>query len=163
MSDAAAAPDAKPVVVPKGNKPSPVVLLLCALNLGATGFVAFKVLKISHLAAGGAAEAHEAPAAVKPLVAFDPFVVNLNEPGSNRYLKTSFEFELNNEKAVEELNHNKRAIRDEVLRYLSGLGVNATIGADGKAKIQDDIVARVDKVLGGGRVSHLYFSDFVVQ
>jgi|GEM_PF-2914498 len=159
MSDPAPPPDPKAAAA-KPGKPSPIVMALCVLNLAATGFVAMKVIKITHLAAG---EVHEAPPAVKPSVAFDPFVVNLNEPGSNRYLKTSFEVELTSDHALEEMNTNKRAVRDEILRYLSGLGVSATIGADGKAKIQEDIVARVDKVLGGGRVNHLYFSDFVVQ
>ena len=90
-------------------------------------------------------------------------MVNLNEAGSSRYLKAQFELEMTGGTAVDELGESKREVRDEVLRYLSGLAVADTLGEEGKAKIQAEIVARVDKLLGGGRVRRLFFIDFVVQ
>ncbi len=162
--------DAKPAEAPPaakkagGGGPMPLIgVVLTVLNLGATGFVATKVLKLGHMSAGPTAQAEPSPPPNLPSAAFEPFVVNLNEPGSNRYLKTSFEVELGNEKAVETINHEKKALRDDILRYLSGLTVAETMGEAGKDKIQEQIIARVDKAVGAGGVRHLYFTDFVIQ
>ena len=149
------------------SKLTPVLLVLCMGNLGATGFVAMKVTKIKAVAAeGGAAHGSEGGAVGKnsPTVPFDPpFVVNLNEPNSTRYLKVAFELELAHAGAVEELDRSKKAVRDEVLRYLSGLAVADTMGEAGKSKIQNEILARIDHSLGGGKARRLFYTEFVVQ
>jgi flagellar basal body-associated protein FliL len=94
----------------------------------------------------------------------DPFVVNLNEATSSRFLKAGFELEVVDESTVKALENNKRAVRDEVLRYLSGLTVADTLGEDNKAKIGETLVARIDKTLGGhNMVKKMYFSEFMVQ
>jgi flagellar FliL protein len=99
-----------------------------------------------------------------PTVALDTFVVNLNEPGSTRYLKTSFEIEVRDANVATDLTNLKRIVRDELLGYLSSLNVAATLGEAGKAKIREQILATTDKILGGGgRARRVYFIDFVVQ
>ncbi len=98
-----------------------------------------------------------------PTAVLDAFVVNLNEPGSTRYLKTSLELQLANAKVAEALTRQKPAIRDELLRYLSSLSVEETQGEASKAKMQAEMLARVDRLLGQGRVKKLYFNEFVVQ
>ena len=98
-----------------------------------------------------------------PVATLEPFVVNLNEEGSTRFLKATFEVELTSNHAVDEIANNKRVVRDEVLRYLSGLAVGDTLGEAGKNKIRDEVTFRIDKALGGGRVRRTFFTDFVVQ
>ena len=99
-----------------------------------------------------------------PVVALDPFVLNLNDEGpQSRYLKATFEIELDNEKAKVEFEKGKRAVRDELLRYLSGLTAAQTLGESNKEKIQQAILARVEKQLGPGRARRVFISDFVVQ
>jgi flagellar basal body-associated protein FliL len=142
-----------------------LVIGLLVLNLGGTGFVAYKTLEPQVAHAAGA-EKDAAPAKPKPgpVVSLDPFVVNLNEEGSSRFLKASFELEVADGAAAKTMEQQKRAIRDEVLRYLSGLTVAETLGESNKAKIQEGLIARIDKQLGGGgRVRHMYFSEFMVQ
>jgi flagellar protein FliL len=142
---------------------SPVILGLLVLNLGGTGFVAFKTLQPQVAHAAAAKPAHE-EAKPGPVITLDPFVVNLNEEGSSRFLKVSLELEVTDAKAAKELETQKRAVRDEVLRYLSGLTVADTLGETNKAKIQAGLIARIDKPLGGkGSVRHMYFSEFMVQ
>ena len=111
-------------------------------------------------AAGGG---HNEGSGAGPVTPLDPFVVNLNEPGTTRFLKASFEVELTSPHAVEELDKSKRVVRDEVLRYLSGLTYADTLGEEGKARIRDEVTFRVDKSLGGGRVKRTFFTEFVVQ
>jgi flagellar FliL protein len=97
------------------------------------------------------------------VVSVEPFVVNLRDEGVSRYLKTSFELEVADKETSDRIEKTKRAVRDEVLRFLSGLTVAETLGEDGKQRIQDGIVARLDKQLGAGKVKKLYFLEFVIQ
>jgi flagellar FliL protein len=150
----------------KGSKLVPLLLLV---NLGGTGYVVFQGMQQAQAAhAAGEAKAEEGHSKDKkdevgPVTPLDPFVINLNEPEATRYLKASFELEVTDAAVVAELERLKRPVRDEVLRYLSSLSVADTQGEDGKAKIQKEVVARIDLLLGGGKVRRLYFVDFVVQ
>lgn len=163
-------PEAKKEAAPGGggaSKAPLIAIVVSVLNLGATGFVANKVV---HAAAHPPAEAaggdhgKPVPAPINhPTVQFEAFVVNLNEPGANRYLKASFDCEVENDKVVEELNFKKKVIRDDVLRFLSSLPVSATQGEAGKTKIGEEILARVNRVIGADKARHVYFNDFVIQ
>src|SRR5438067_533510 len=119
QATAAAAPAAS------GGRSALLPIILGVLNLGTTGFIALRILHAPLPGVAAEAAASKEPKAKEegPVVTVDPFVVNLNEPGSNRYLKISFELELANAKALEEFNRVKRGLRDDVLRYLSGLSV----------------------------------------
>jgi flagellar FliL protein len=146
-----------------------VAIAIGVLNLGGTGFLAFQQLRADK--ARPAAEAAEAKpdkekhaaAQVMPAVTFDPFVVNLNEPGSNRYLKATVEVEVEDQKAAEDLKGAKRAVRDDLLRYLSSLAVADTQGETAKQKMEQQMLARIDKQLGGEKAHRLFFTEFMVQ
>jgi flagellar basal body-associated protein FliL len=138
-----------------------VLLVLCLGNLGAVGFVAMKVMALK---SATAAADHGPPPKDAPTVLMDPpFVVNLNEPNSTRYLKVGFELELSGAAVVEELARVKKVVRDEVLRYLSSLSVADTMGEENKTRIQNEIMKRIEHVLGGGKARRLYYTEFVVQ
>jgi flagellar FliL protein len=163
MSDEARQEEAKPAA-PKTSKLPLVALLVGVLNLGGVGFLSLRMLKLEHAVPARSAHAEPAAHAGPPAtVTFDPFIVNLNEPSASRYLKTSFEIEVEGDRIVEDLNRNKRVVRDEFLRYLSSLGVPETQGEESKKKIQEQLIARADRILGAGRVKSLYFTEFVVQ
>ncbi len=152
----------------KAPGPPKIVLILLVLNLGATGFLTFKnVTAAPHAVAGKKSDAHDVKSGKPkpgPMVTMDPFVVNLNEPTSSRFLKAAFELEVADAATVKALEDEKRAVRDEVLRYLSGLTVEQTLGEENKTKIQESLIARIDKRLGGGgKVRRMYFSEFMVQ
>jgi flagellar basal body-associated protein FliL len=153
----------KPAKKKGGGGGSLVPMLLGVLNLGVSGFLLFKTMTHKPPEAPppppGAAIA-EAPG---PVVALDPFVLNLSDEPQSRYLKATFEIELDNEKAKADFEKGKRAVRDELLRYLSGLSAAQTLGEANKEKIQEQILARVEKQLGPGRARRVFISDFVVQ
>jgi flagellar basal body-associated protein FliL len=169
MSDQAEAP-AKPAGPPK-QKPSLLILVLLVANIAATGYGVFLTMQ------GGEAAAHAAPAEqdakkaepekpkneVGPVTPLDPFIVNLNEPDASRYLKATFELEVASVEVIAHLEKLKRPVRDEVLRYLSSLSVADTQGEAGKANIQKEVVARIDRQLGGKSVRRLFIVEFMVQ
>jgi flagellar FliL protein len=145
-------------------KPSKAMLGLLVLNLGATGFVVFKLLT----AQPAEAAPHAAPVAgasaevTGPVVAFDPFVVNLDEPGTSRYLKVTLQMELM-PGAEEALTKSKELVRDTILSHLSGLHVRDTLGAEAKDRIRGDLLAKLTKLMGAEKLRRLFFQEFVVQ
>lgn len=166
MSDAAPEPEAP--AGPPAPKPPMVVVALLAVNLLLTAaglFMAVKKGQPAHAAAGGHAAAAGPPLreVTGPLITLDPFVVNLNEPGSSRYLKVQVRVEVTNSAAAKLFEKSKTLIRDQLLRYLSGLTVADTQGPENKDKIRDEMVARVAEVIGEDRVRRTIFAEFVVQ
>jgi flagellar FliL protein len=151
---------------PPAASSSKAVLGLLVMNLGVTAFVAFKLLT-AHPAEAAPAPAHPvevgSPNEVTgPVVALDPFVVNLDEPGQSRYLKVTLQVEVA-PKSEEALAKSKELIRDTVLSYFSGLHVKDTLGAEAKEKIRTDLLAKMTKMIGPDRVRRLFFQDFMVQ
>ncbi len=165
MSDEPAVPaDAKPAK-PAGPKTSKALLALMVLNLGGTGFMTFKILTAAPAAAAAATKEAEAPVAVVtgPVTSFTPFVVNLDEPGTARYLKVTLQLELADAEANELFEKSKDIVRDAVLSYLSGLHVKDTLGTEAKDKLRVEIMSRAEKVLGAKKVRRVFFQEFVVQ
>jgi flagellar FliL protein len=157
-------PAAKPAL-PPAAKPSKGVLGLLVLNLGGTGFVAFKLLTAqpAEAAPPHPAAAESGSTVTGPVVALDPFVVNLDEPGTSRYLKVTLEMEMIPAEGEILVTKSKQLIRDAILSHLSGLHVKDTLGAEAKEKIRGDLLAKVTKLLGPEKVRRLFFQDFVVQ
>ncbi|TMQ21114.1 MAG: flagellar basal body-associated FliL family protein [Deltaproteobacteria bacterium] len=151
---------------PPAAKSSKAVLGLLVTNLVATGFVVFKLLTAAP-AEAAAHPAHPTPKEATaeitgPVVPLEPFVVNLDEPGTSRYLKLTLQVEVA-PKAEEALVKSKELVRDTVLSYLSGLHVKDTLGAEAKDKIRKDLMARLGKLLGPDKIRRMFFADFVIQ
>lgn len=142
-------------------KPSKLPMLLALVNILATGAVGYLVFS----SAGPAPEEPEVidPSIPPTAVPLDPFVVNLNEPKSSRYLKATIEVEVHGEERVALIETKKRAIRADLLRYLSGLKVEDTTGEEKKLKIRDELIARVEKQTGANTLAGLYLTEFVIQ
>lgn len=166
MSDAPP-PEAKKEEKPKSGKGSKLLPALVVMNLGGTGFTAFKVMTAQP--AHAAEPAHEPPKApltnevVGPVMAMDPFVVNLDEPGTSRYLKLTIQFELISVEAEAVITKSKQVIRDAVLSHLSGLKHADTLGAKAKESLRTAIMEKVEKCVGPNQVRRMFFQEFVVQ
>lgn len=163
MSDAPPKPDTP--APPSGSKPSKLILILLVLNLGASGFGTFKLVTAKHEAP---APAHETPPpitseVVGPVVAMDPFVVNLDEPGTSRYLKMTIQLELINAEAEATITKSKQLLRDTILSHLSGLKLADTLGTAAKDKLRTEMMEKFEKILGPNKVRRLFFQEFVVQ
>lgn len=164
MSDKPEEPAAPKPEKPAGAKPSKALLAMLFMNLGATGFIAFKI--VTTPVAGAAPHevvVKEAGAEVSgPVTELEPFVVNLDEPTS-RYLKISLQLELSNHEAKEKFEKAKQLVRDAILSHLSGLHVKDTLGAEAKDKLRTDLKDKAQKLLGEGSVKRVFFQEFVVQ
>jgi flagellar protein FliL len=162
MSDAPPKPETP--AAPGGKvKPSKLILGLLVLNLGATGFATFKILT----AKPAQAAKHEAPppptSEVGPTLSLDPFVVNLDESGQSRYLKVTMMLEVSSKDVIGKITKGQQLIRDAILSHLSGLKLSDTLGVAAKEKLRNDVIAKIDAILGPGKVRRVFFQEFVVQ
>lgn len=162
MSDAPPKPETPPAGA--ASKPPKLILALLVLNLGGTGFATFKILTAKPAAA---AAHHEAPAPltseVGPTHALDPFVVNLDEAGQSRYLKVTMNLEVADKSVIGKIQKSQQLIRDAILSHLSGLKLADTLGVAAKEKLRTDVIAKIDGILGAGKVRRVFFQEFVVQ
>jgi len=166
MSDDDEDPAPEKVAGPPAPKPPKVVLGLLAANLALSAFILVKTLGAHPVPHVEAAHAESGPTSRElkgELVALDPFVVNLDEPGSPRYLKITVQAEVREGGDVKIFEKNKLIIHDDVLGYLSGLHVAETLGAASKDHIRTELAERIGKVIGEGRVRRIVFTEFVVQ
>ena len=159
MSDAPPKPE-----TPK-TKPSKLVLALLVLNLGATGFVTFKIITTTpHAAAAATPPAPALPGSeVGPVHSLDPFVVNLDETGQSRYLKVTMQLELTSKDVVSKITKSQQVIRDAILSHLSGLKLADTLGVAAKDKLRGEVMGKLEAILGPGKIRRLFFQEFVVQ
>jgi len=160
---AAEAAHAKPKAAGGTSK---AVMALLVLNLAASGFGVFKIMTTKHTAEAAPVKKEEPEHTLEvtgPIVSYDPFVVNLDEPGTARYLKVTIQLELADHKAEETFEKSKQPIRDAILSHLSGLHIKDTLGATAKEGIRTDLAAKIEKVVGPGKMKRLFFSEFVLQ
>ena len=141
-------------------KASKLPLIIGLVNVLATGGVGAVVFLNAGASTGEEAIAPDAPTLA---VKFEPFVVNLNETNSTRYLKATVQLEMRGEDAQEKFDSLKLKVRDQLLRYLSGLSIAETLGEENKTVIHDELLTRVHEHFGEDRIAGLYFSEFVVQ
>ncbi len=116
-------------------------------------------------AAGGhgapAAGAAAGPAAnIFPL---EPFIVNIYDGQELRYLKVKIELEMVGPAIKTEIEARLAPIRDAVLILLSAKTLQDIQDVQGKNTLKDEILAAINKNIPPGKISKVYFTDFVVQ
>jgi flagellar FliL protein len=159
-----------------GGKLVPILIAANMLMVVGLGVIFFLVGRSGAAGgAGGGGDAHAAQDASghgdektgehkpQPSLPFEPFIVNLNEPGGTRYLKATMELQFEEDGAVSEVKSRTSEIRDLVISYLSGLTLVDTQGAAGKKAIRDEIVRRLNDQLQTGRIRNVFFTDFIIQ
>ena len=164
MSDAPEEPKADDK--PAGGKSSKLVPILLVLNLGVSGFGTFKLVTAKPAAAAPAEHEESAPTTSEvtgPVIALEPFVVNLDEAGTSRYIKVTLQVELVGKDDEHVLEKSKLAIRDMILSHLSGLKLADTMGASAKDKLRSDLMGKLVEIIGEHHVRRLFFQEFVVQ
>lgn len=115
-------------------------------------------------AAGGAAPAAGgAPAAASTVFSLEPFIVNIYDGQEMRYLKVKVEMEMASPAIKPELEGRLAAIRDAVLVLLTTKTLQDVQDVQGKNQLREEILAAVSKIVAQGKVTKVYFTDFVVQ
>ena len=93
----------------------------------------------------------------------DPFVVNLNEAGGKRYLKSKIEIEFVGDNVRIEMTNRLPQLRDLILLHLSSKTLDEIRSVDGKIELKNALIKRINQVLKQGKIRNLYFTQFVIQ
>ncbi len=92
-----------------------------------------------------------------------PFVVNLQDNIGTRYLKLTMQLELEDSEAETELKAQLPRIRDALIILLSSKNYSEIGVVEGKYRLRDEIVKRVNRLLKDSSIKGAYFTDFVIQ
>ncbi|MBM4265677.1 MAG: flagellar basal body-associated FliL family protein [Deltaproteobacteria bacterium] len=180
MATAAESVDGVEVAAPESKKSKKSLLLLLLLLLllvvvGA-GAAAWFLGLIPHGQAGEAAPEHAAPEAaaasdhgakpthgpdVGPMRALEPFVANLADRES-RYLKITLQVEF---AASEPPAFDARMpqVRDVILTLITSKTFADIRTPEGKERMREEVIDRINHVVGQSTVKSIYFTDFIVQ
>ena len=149
----------------------PLIILVVLVVLGVAALVALPKLtsskgKDTATPAEPSAKSDEASAESKGLgVLFplDPFIINLLDPAGKRYLKVRIELELSSKDLEAQVKERMPQIKDGLLILLSSKTYEEIETVEGKLRLRQEIVARINSFLTSGRVQNIYFTEFVVQ
>jgi len=143
-----------------------VVLLL--LGLGGGAFIAMQ-MSDSGSAAGeeekaedGKAEGEESAANPPALFNLGLFTINLRGTGGGRVLRMEVQVQAD-AGVVETLEERKPEFRHSIITMVSDYSYNDLEGRDGKVRLADELLARLNRHMETGRINRLYFVQFVIQ
>jgi len=114
---------------------------------------------------GGHGEAAKAPEA-RGVVSLEPFIVNLADAEGDRYIKCTMRIVLDSREAAEAVRADELSvtkIRDRMLTLLSSKSYGQVASAEGKETLRQEIQKQIDPVLATGKVSEVYYTEFIVQ
>ncbi|MDQ5985849.1 MAG: hypothetical protein CSYNP_01566 [Syntrophus sp. SKADARSKE-3] len=101
--------------------------------------------------------------AIGPTWAMEPLIINLADNNGERYLKLVMSFELTSAEAAKELDIVKPKLRDGIVDLLSNKSYKDLADNIGKQKLRDDIMLRGNSILLQGKITKVYFTEFVIQ
>jgi len=100
---------------------------------------------------------------IGPIMTLDAFVVNLAGSRGERYLKTTLSVELRNEKALEAVTPLTACMRDAIIGVLSSQTMDDLETPGAKDALKQQIVTKLNEVIGSPLVVNVYYQDFVMQ
>lgn len=151
-----------------------LVILILLIVLGVGGLIAWK----KYIAPAIGMAPHEGGAVAKkdkkeegdtggttlgPMLPLEPFIVNLAEPGGKRFIKVTMEMELGSKELDAEFKNKIPQFKDHIITVLSSKTMDEVITAEGKFKLKEEIMARINQNLKTGVVKNVFFTEFVVQ
>ena len=105
-----------------------------------------------------------APVKVGPtIVDLDPFLVNLADTAETRFAKITIKIESRSPDFSQTMDDHLPQVRDSLLLLISSKRYSDIRTVEGKLELRDNIVERVNAIVGEGKATAAYFTDFVVQ
>ncbi len=98
-----------------------------------------------------------------PVMELEPFLLNLADRDELRFLKVSIKLELDRPEEKTDYTIKVPAIRDVLLVLLSSKESQILRTTNGKRRMREEIMTRVNGVMNKGKVSNVFFTDFIIQ
>ncbi|MDX8405939.1 MAG: flagellar basal body-associated FliL family protein [Mariprofundus sp.] len=150
-------------------------LVLLVLVLAVGGFVAWKLLSMEQPAAvddkaavtqtddTAIPEAEEENTGPPIMMSIDDITVNLADTDQSRFLRTKIKLEVRSEEAQTKVTENMVKVNDMIITLLASKKFSDIRTPQGKYALKEDLVYRLNRIIGGKPIKSLYFSDFVSQ
>ena len=97
------------------------------------------------------------------IYSMEPFLVNLADTDVARYLKVRIDLESTAQKPSEEYGKRLPQLRDAILTVLSNKRYPEIFDSEGKNKLKEEIISKLNQALSQFKVRTIYFTEFVVQ
>ena len=146
-----------------------VVLAAVLVLLGGGGAGAFFMLRkpvTPEAAAAAEAEAKAKKPEANGIVTFEPFVVNLADPGKRRFLRINVRLLVGEAEDAEHIQKSEvlqTRLRADILELLTEQTSDSVTSVEGKAELKKKISERAHHILEKTEIADVLFSDFVVQ
>jgi len=140
----------------KAGKSRKTLIIALVVVLAGVGGGAYAMLRASS----------ESAAPTRGLVPFDPFVVNLADPGGMRFIRVTMQIVVRDEagaKSITESTLTLKESRSSILEILSQQMAADLVKVEGKQALKKAIVERLSKQIKETKVLDVFFSEFVVQ
>jgi flagellar FliL protein len=112
---------------------------------------------------GGGHGAEAGKAGAGTVFPLEPFIVNIYDGQEVRYLKVKVEFEMATPEVKAEVEARQAPLRDAILVLLTTKTLQEVQDLQGKNQLREEILTSVNKILPPGKITKVYFTDFVVQ
>jgi flagellar FliL protein len=143
------------------------LILLFGAALGAIIFLAPGLIPDSLNLGGikGAEKKEKAPEKKEQghIYNMEPFLVNLADQGRPRYLKIKMSIESQEMKVNEEYEKRLPQLRDTILTVLSSKSYGEISDSEGKKRLREEIIVKLNRLLRGFQVRTVYFTEFMIQ
>ncbi|MCX7634852.1 MAG: flagellar basal body-associated FliL family protein [Syntrophales bacterium] len=110
-----------------------------------------------------AAKKNTAPPPIGTVWPMEPFIINIQDTNSERYLKIVVQLEISDAQGTKELELLKPKLRDNILDLLAAKNYRELVDITGKQRLREEIVLRLNSFLTTTKVTRVYFTEFVVQ
>ena len=144
------------------------ILMVFMLGMGGGLFMMWN--KLSELSIQSAANAgtntvpgNNPEQPLGPICPLETFIVNLADKGGNRYLRVTMDLELGNPELQAEITKRMPQIRDSILMILPSKRFDDISPVEGKTALRDEILEKLNSLLTSGKITNIYFKEFVVQ
>jgi flagellar FliL protein len=144
------------------------VLMVLMMGMGGGLFLMWNKLSTISLQANANTGTQPSQSAVVkhslgPIYTLDTFIVNLADKGGKRYLRVTIDLELQNSEMQAELVKRLPQVRDSILMILPSKRFDDISSMDGKVALRDEILNTLNGFLTQGKITKIYFKEFVVQ
>jgi len=161
---------------PSGGGLLPIInLVLLVLVLAVGGFIAWKMISMEQPSSetekaaveqtDGTTipEAEDETGAPPVMMDIDDITVNLADTDSSRFLRAKIKLEVRNEEAQIKVTANIVKINDLIITILASKKFSDIRTPQGKYALKEDLIYRMNRIVGGKPIKNLYFTDFVSQ
>ncbi|GAU09051.1 flagellar basal body-associated FliL family protein [Desulfoplanes formicivorans] len=105
----------------------------------------------------------EPPELTEHVMAFDPFWVEFNVNGTNRFLTCRFSFPVKGDLLQYEVNRKRIIIRDAVYYYFKNKDLVFLANKNNGDKLKSDLLEIINQYLGNGQLEEILIQEYRVQ